>query len=70
MKLSESRTAKNVYSRGDSENGMMSPSISEIKETSYLNTNKLVFFDESLIKQDEINNEITDFAEFFKEFNS
>lgn len=70
MKLSEPRTAKNVYSRGDSVNGMMSPSISEIKETSYLNTNKLFFFDESLIKQDEINNEITDFAEFFKEFNS
>lgn len=70
MKLSEPRTAKNVYDKGDSANGIMSPSISEIRETDYLNVNEAVRFNESLIKQDEINNEISDFADFFKKFNS
>lgn len=70
MKLSDSRTAKNIYNKGDSVRRIMSPSFSEIRKTSYLDVDKLVFFNKALIFKRKKNKQKIDFVKFFKEYNN
>ena len=70
MTLQDPRTAKNIYAKGDwLERAKGIPTIPKMYEntTSFLDVNKLVSFDETLINQKDIDTEIIDFAKFFKE---
>ncbi len=61
--------AGNVYNRGDEEDWMLIPHLEDIPQTSYLDMNKVVYFDEDLIGGDL--DEITEpsFAELFQGLN-
>lgn len=69
MKLSDSRIAKNIFSKGDSIRRIKAPSLSETKETYYLDKNRLVLFKRDLIRSKK-NTQKRDHVKFFKEYNN